>query len=219
MHIQDNKFNILFIGTANLNNSMDEIKEFLKFNLIISETIPDDISSSKYSAIMIDENVLQDKSHLERLNKIENKVKILIRSLKTKIKFHCSDKFDLPISINGLNQKTVEIISSKKFNENSSISIKEYILDKNEKKLTKDNLFIIVTEKEIVLLELLFFKKTPMQKKDILKTVWKYSPDADTHTVETHIYRLRKKVFKKFNDDNIIINNKEGYKIWRGEIK
>ena len=68
-----------------------------------------------------------------------------------------------------------------------------------------------MTEKEIQLLELLFNKEKPIKKKIILEKVWKYSSDADTHTVETHIYRLRKKIIDKFQDDNFIINAKNGY--------
>ena len=68
-----------------------------------------------------------------------------------------------------------------------------------------------MTEKEIQLLELLFNKEKPIKKKIILEKVWKYSSDADTHTVETHIYRLRKKIIDKFQDDNFIINTKDGY--------
>ena len=55
--------------------------------------------------------------------------------------------------------------------------------------------------------------KKPLQKKIILEKVWKYSSDADTHTVETHIYRLRKKISDKFNDEKFIINTKDGYLI------
>ena len=48
---------------------------------------------------------------------------------------------------------------------------------------------------------------------EILSKVWHYSSDADTHTVETHIYRLRKKINGKFLDENFILNNKDGYYI------
>ena len=50
-------------------------------------------------------------------------------------------------------------------------------------------------------------------KNEIQKKVWNYADDADTHTVETHIYRLRKKIKDKFSDDNFIINHKNGYLI------
>ena len=73
------------------------------------------------------------------------------------------------------------------------------------------NNFIILTEKEIELLQLFLEKKKPISKDNILSTVWNYSVDADTHTVETHIYRLRKKINEKFMDEKFILNNKDGY--------
>ncbi len=69
-----------------------------------------------------------------------------------------------------------------------------------------------MTEKEIKLIELLK-KETFVKKKQILTSIWKYSDDADTHTVETHIYRLRKKIKELFNDENLIKSEKEGYTI------
>ena len=86
-------------------------------------------------------------------------------------------------------------------------------MDKNEKKLKKNNIEIILTEKEIQLLELFLNNKKPISKDRILSSVWNYSSDADTHTVETHIYRLRKKINDKFSDDNFIVNTKDGYSL------
>ena len=74
------------------------------------------------------------------------------------------------------------------------LKLKNYFLNKNERKLSKDNKYIILTEKEIQLLELFLNFNKPIPKNIILSTVWNYSSDADTHTVETHIYRLRKKL-------------------------
>ena len=84
-------------------------------------------------------------------------------------------------------------------------------MDKNEKRLFKENNFIILTEKEIKLIELLLNSTEPISKNKILSSVWNYSTNADTHTVETHIYRLRKKISKKFMDENFILNYKNGY--------
>ena len=70
---------------------------------------------------------------------------------------------------------------------------------------------IILTEKEIQLIELLLNNSKPISKDKILSLVWNYSTDADTHTVETHIYRLRKKISEKFMDDEFILNTKDGY--------
>ena len=108
----------------------------------------------------------------------------------------------------------VENVAAKKiFSKNSSIKIKNYILDKNEKKLLKKENKIILTEKEIKLLELLLDSKKPISKDKILSAVWNYASDTDTHTVETHIYRLRKKINEEFSDENFIINTNDGYSL------
>ena len=109
-------------------------------------------------------------------------------------------------------------LAKREFTKNSSIKIKSYLLDKNEKKLIKENISIILTEKEVQLLEILLNKKGPVSKDDILSLVWQYSSESDTHTVETHIYRLRKKISEKFFDETFILNNKEGYYLWKKEI-
>ena len=118
---------------------------------------------------------------------------------------------NLPTTLNEINLVVENSAVKKKFNKNSSIEIKNYFLNKNEKKLSKSENFIILTEKEIQLLELFLNTKKPISKDKILSTVWNYSTDADTHTVETHIYRLRKKIADKFMDNNFIYNNKDGY--------
>ena len=117
----------------------------------------------------------------------------------------------LPFNIGSLNNFIENSIIKKVFSNNSAIKIKKYILNKNEKKLTKNIDFISLTEKEIQFLELLLYSKQSISKKKILEDVWNYSSNADTHTVETHIYRLRKKINEKFNDYNFILNNKDGY--------
>ena len=99
----------------------------------------------------------------------------------------------------------------KKFKINSSLKINDYKLDKNSRKLIKNNASLELTEKEIELIELL--KKNHLLKKEILSIIWKYSSDADTHTVETHIYRLRKKIKEIFNDELFIKSEKKGYTI------
>ena len=118
---------------------------------------------------------------------------------------------ELPTTLEEINAIIENAAAKKKFNLNSSIEIKSYLLNKNEKKLSKENQFIILTEKEIQLIELFLNTKKPISKDNILSSVWNYSSDADTHTVETHIYRLRKKISDKFMDEKFILNNKDGY--------
>jgi len=147
-----------------------------------------------------------------------NAIKICLGK-KNEIKGNFESNIDLPSSLKEINSMIESTAAKNIFNKNSSIEIKDYFLNKNEKKLSKSNQFIDLTEKEIQLLELLLNKKKPISRDKILSTVWNYSSEADTHTVETHIYRLRKKISDKFLDENFILNSKEGYYLWKKEIK
>ena len=126
-----------------------------------------------------------------------------------------SDNYDafleLPATLKEINTIIENTVVKKNLIKILQLAIKSYFLNKNEKKLFKLDGFIILTEKEIQLLELLLNKQKPISKDNILSSVWNYSSDADTHTVETHIYRLRKKITDKFMDENFILNNKYGY--------
>tara|TARA_B100000700_G_scaffold320121_1_gene416773 strand:- start:461 stop:874 length:414 start_codon:yes stop_codon:yes gene_type:complete len=137
----------------------------------------------------------------------------LQQKIISKIKKNFDYILKLPTSIKELNKIIESSEAKNQFTKNSSIKIKKYFLDKNEKKLTKGESFISLTEKEIQLLELFLLKKKILSKDSILSQVWNYSSNADTHTVETHIYRLRKKISKEFSDEHFILNNKEGYYI------
>ncbi len=211
MH-NNNKINILCFAESDFNNSLDELKEHLDFNLTLSKNNQTNNDLNDFDGVLVHENILRDHTLAKSLEKI-NIIKILVSRTKYSSNFKYDEKIDLPIKIIEFNKKVNEVNTKKKFSLNSSINIKDYILDKNEKKLKKDKLFIIITEKEIQLLELLFNNKEPVKKKSILEKVWKYASDADTHTVETHIYRLRKKINNKFKDDNFIVNTKDGYLI------
>ena len=155
---------------------------------------------------------IEYKKITKYINNFNNCLKILACS---KSKMERKTIFDtfliLPTSVDEINKIVENEIAKKKFNRNSSINVKSYTLDKNEKKLFKENMFVVLTEKEIQLIELFLYSKKPISKDKILSSVWNYSSDADTHTVETHIYRLRKKINEKFLDSKFILNDKEGY--------
>ena len=148
---------------------------------------------------------------LKKKNYIINSKSLKVCAFKKKLKNDFDASLELPATLKEINS-IIENISAKNiFSKNSSIQLKNYSLNKNEKKLIKSNEFIILTEKEIQLLELLLKKNKPVSKDKILSNVWNYSSSADTHTVETHIYRLRRKIFDKFMDENFILNDKNGY--------
>ena len=119
----------------------------------------------------------------------------------------------LPIRIN----KIIELINvqflKNKFNLQSNINIGSYILNLNSRKIIKNNINLDLTEREINLIVYLNKSKLPVKIEELQKEVWRYSYELETHTVETHIYRLRKKIKDKFGDDQFILSLKDGYKI------
>ncbi|MDC1096128.1 helix-turn-helix domain-containing protein [Pelagibacteraceae bacterium] len=213
MHNNKINFTILSLVSKEFTNSLEELKDNLRFNLIYCDDDLNNFSSLKYDGILVDDNIVNNSYLLQSINENIDKNVIYVKDNKTINNINYNEIIIKPININDLNHKVVSLITKKNFLKNSSLVIKNYVLDKNEKKLKNNNLSIIITEKEIQLIELLFYEKNPMPKKLILKSVWKYASDADTHTVETHIYRLRKKILDKFKDNSFIINNKEGYTI------
>ena len=176
---------------------------YLKFN-----TLPEDTKENP-DIKLFHSDVLKTKKQKGIIDK-SNTIKICAGKKKDMSNIY--DAFlELPSSIKEINAVVENIVAKKKFNMNSSIKVKDYLLNKNEKKLSNSDDFIILTEKEVQLIELFLDEKKPISKKNILSSVWHYSVEADTHTVETHIYRLRKKINDKFMDENFILNNKDGY--------
>ena len=119
----------------------------------------------------------------------------------------------IPLSILDFEKKIISLLARYKFKKSSLIHLCGYILNKNERKIERNNLKLQLTEKEIDCLILFSQIDKPLSRSFILKNIWKYSPESDTHTVETHIYRLRKKILEKFGDNNFIKNNNGGYYI------
>ena len=211
------KLNILISGPPNFVSTFEELKPYFKFNLSSNQNgMPE--SLDKFDILICCDESMKIKN-IEGILRSFKSVKILASK---KIENNL-DIFDhvltLPTSVREINDIIESSVAKKKFSENSSIKIKTYFLDKNEKKLFKEKNFLILTEKEIQLIELLSSKEKPFSKKEILSLVWDYSSDADTHTVETHIYRLRKKINEKFLDEKFILNNEKGYFLWKKEIK
>ena len=120
---------------------------------------------------------------------------------------------DLPIEINKLVEKINVLLIKQRYKFQSKINIKNYILDLNSRNITINDNSLKLTEREIDIILFLYDHKKP-QKVDILQNkVWGYSSELETHTVETHIYRLRKKIKDTFKDDNFILSHDDGYLI------
>ena len=203
------QLNVFIYGPSSFVSTLIELKPFLKFNLHANFSILGK-QTTNCDALICHEDFLNNEKQINNILIADKFVKILASSTNNK-----TNNFDgilkLPASLSEINFIIENLTAKKKFNLNSSIEIKNYILDKNEKKLSNKNSFIFLTEKEIQLLELFLNTKKPISKNKIQSLVWNYSSDADTHTVETHIYRLRKNINDKFFDQNFILNNKKGY--------
>ena len=122
-------------------------------------------------------------------------------------------KLNMPFTILDFKKKVITAVAKNEFKKNSLINLNGYVIDKNERKIKKNNLELQLSEKEISFLILFSETKEPISRSLVLKKVWNYSLESETHTVETHIHRLRKKILKKFSDDNFIKNNNKGYYI------
>ena len=190
------KQNIFIVNFNSLYEILNEIKDKLSFNIknYTSEDIflkKSDLDSKNYLIISkSNNNFVSD-------NKIDDK------------NFLGLDSF--PIRLN----KFVELINIKllklKFNHQSKIIIKDYELNLNSKFISKGNLNLKLTEKEIEIILYLNETTTKHDVADLQKNIWGYSQDMETHTVETHIYRLRKKISDKFANENFISSRQNAY--------
>ena len=147
---------------------------------------------------------------------LKNEPTILILNKKSYIKtnnlnllgFHVS--LELPIDILSL-KEILNILTTKyNFFKNSKIIIKDYVIDSNERCIIKQKTKVKLTEKELALI-LALNNNNGLSKSFLLKSIWKYSLDLDTHAFETHLHRLRKKIYKYFKEKNFIIEKESSY--------
>ena len=190
------KQNVFIINFSSLYEILEEIKDKLPFKIIKYEGL-EDFNTADYLDIKKSLIIVESEKKL-----------ILKKDLKDSNFFNLKN---IPISLN----KLVELINIQliklKFSDQSKIMVKNYELDFNSKFFSKDNIVLKLTEKEVQIILYLSQNKEKHHVLDLQKNIWSYSSSMDTHTVETHIYRLRKKISEKFNDENFILSHKTGY--------
>ena len=118
-----------------------------------------------------------------------------------------------PINIFKLLEKINIEFLKLQFNNQSQIKVKNYNINLNSREMIKNNTKLKLTEKEINTINYLSKSNKPVSIDELQAKVWSYQSDIETHTVETHIYRLRKKILISFNDKEFIISKKNGYQI------
>jgi len=180
-----------------LYNIFFELKEFLKFKVV---------------------NFNNEKELLNEINKKNNNENFIIITKNTltsedadKKKIILLDR--LPINFFMLIDKININLLKQKYNFQSNININGYNLNFNSRTISKNNTELKLTEKEIEIILFLKEQKIPQNIDKLQKEVWGYAEDLETHTVETHVYRLRKKIIDKFKDGRFIKTFDEGYSI------
>jgi len=190
--------NVIIINYNSLYEIFDDLKENLPFNTIKFKN---------------EDDFLKD-------NNLDKRKSLIILNKKTKLLFnhglHESNILylnDLPLSFEKLLEKININLIKLRYSLQSKINIKDFQLDINSKHLSKLGITLKLTEKEIEIILYLNKKKINCDIADLQKNIWGYSANIETHTVETHIYRLRKKIDKVFKDKKFIVSQKNGYLI------
>ena len=211
MHKNSHKIKAAFLCDENFNNSINELKPFLSFDLIKIQPENDPNSINLENEVFVVDASYVQKFPIKKIN--IPSILILGQSERNAENNKFNIILKLPLSIIEFNRKIVDLSQKHKFDQNSVITVKNYILDKNERFLRSEKKSVKVTEKEMHFIEELNNCSEPLSKDYILKNIWGYSSETDTHTVETHIYRLRQKIKNQFDDKNFIKHTKKGYSI------
>ena len=179
------KQNLIIYSNSILYDILKELEKEINYNVeqIFSEAELNDKEFSQYL-------ILSNK----KTNKISNAIKL-----------------DFPLKISKLIEKVNIQFIKLKTKEQSSVSIGKYEIDLNSRMLNLNSDSISLTEKEINLIIFLSKSKTPVSINKLQEEVWGYKNEVETHTVETHIHRLRKKILSQFNKDDFILSDKRGY--------
>ena len=209
------KQNINIVGIPILYNILEEIKDNLSFKVV-------NFNKEDEFLKFLEEKKI-DLKKIFIITKINNKEIFLKKKINLKSVFFFTEKgseldIDLnynsiiyPIEIYNLVEKINIHLIKQKFDFQSKVKLKKYILDLNSRTITKNNKKIKLTEKEMDIILFLNDSEKPKKINVLQNEVWKYSSELETHTVETHIYRLRKKINDNFKDNNFIISSEAGY--------
>ena len=211
-----NKQTINIVGVHTLYNIFEEIKDNLSFNVANFDKEDNFLKLYRENKIDIANSLILTKAENKDLfvkkNNIDKQNIFLFYNKDNNYDINIEyNLLKYPIEIYSLIEKINIQLIKQKYNYQSKIKLNDYYLDLNSRNITKKDKSLKLTEKEMDIILFLNDKKKP-QKINILQSkVWEYSSDLETHTVETHIYRLRKKINNKFKDNKFIISTDEGY--------
>ena len=177
-----------------LYNIIFEIKNFFNFDLFYNESEKSIFEEQKKRH---DNNFIIITHQKIKNNSINNKQVMTLENY--------------PLNLLSLIEKINSNLLMQQYNFQSNINLGEYLLDLNSRIISLGNNSLKLTEREIQIILFLKKQKQPINIDILQKEVWGYSEESETHTVETHIYRLRKKIKKSFDDQSFIKSDKKGY--------
>ena len=185
-----NKQNLIIYDFTELFSILNEIKHSLNFNLL-------NVSEKEFDNLKLDN--LNNFLIITKNNNLNMKNQIVLNDFPLKI-----SKIIETINVNFLKNR---------FIQQSDIDLGTYKLNLNSRKIFNNKNELSLTEKESDIILFLKNSEKPVSIDELQTKVWGHSSKLDTHTVETHIYRLRKKISSKFNNHDFIRSTKLGYNI------
>ena len=203
------KHNIILVECNPLYQILSEIKNNFLFemkNFILKDLNKADLTSSIILSKFIHKDYLLKNKNIE-----QKKIIFLLKKNENFNKINNSQYIFYPFNIYDLVEKINTELIKQKYNDQSFIKILNYSLDINSRIISNDSGRLKLTEREVDIILFLNDHKKPQKVNILQNQVWKYSAELETHTVETHIYRLRKKIIDKFKDDNFILSDENGY--------
>ena len=210
------KQNINIVGVPILYNILEEIKENLSFKIENFTKLDDFLNffnenkSENKNFFII--TTISNKDFFINKIKLEKKNIFFLCQKNSKVDInHNYNVFKYPINIYNLIEKINIQLIKYKYSFQSKIRVKNYSLDLNSRTISIENKSLKLTEREMEIILFLNDCKTPQKINDLQNKVWSYSSELETHTVETHIYRLRKKISNSFQDEHFIISTDNGY--------
>ena len=185
-----NNQNLLIYDSNTLYEIFEELKESLNFKIV---------------------NIQKNQLNIINFSDFDNYLVLTLqKDIKMKNQFLLND---YPIKFSNLLEKINVEFLKQKFSEQSSIDIGSYKININSREIVLEKKKLKLTEKEIDTILYLSKNVGSVSINELQKEVWSYQSELETHTVETHIHRLRKKIKEKFNDNNLIVSTKDGYQI------
>ena len=203
------KHNIILVECNPLYQILFEIKNNFLFemkNFILKDLNNADLTNSIILSKFIHKDYLLKNKNIE-----QKKIIFLLKKNENFDKINNSQHIFYPFNIYDLVEKINTELIKQKYNDQSFIKILNYSLDINSRIISNDSGRLKLTEREVDIILFLNDHKKPQKVNILQNQVWKYSSELETHTVETHIYRLRKKIIDKFKDDNFILSDENGY--------